>query len=323
MLKVIVDARGFGHFVVDSPGASEALVVKVAKAIAKDHTVHVLAQGVPESQDGRVFWWPPNQGPRDCDILVVFNHLQVLDEFTFDRCFSMLTGLPIGPVGYERQIEKFVCFSEHHIKLFKQQFPDISDEQAVVISPGVEVPQRTVAKIPRRLTWVSSADRGLWHLAMMWPAIIKEVPDATIKVTYGPRRWIEMVRWQHSCLASQALDVEDWLNSAPNQVIDAGVMPKLELAIAQQETDLFAFPYDPIGTDAVTALAGMEMAAYGSAMLMSANGGLPTVFDGGAEFLPMPVNYDQWLGAIVRVLKDDEERQEMSARAIQWARRHP
>jgi glycosyltransferase involved in cell wall biosynthesis len=168
-----------------------------------------------------------------------------------------------------------------------------------------------------------SADRGLVHLARMWPEVLKADPLASIRVTYNVAEYIERNRWLMDERGQQALEIERWIADNPDTVI-AGVTGYEDVRLEQARSELCAYPMDPLNAGVgIHALAVQECAAAGCALLLSYHEGLPEVFGECADFLELPVNYTDWVREIADILQDGGRRIAMQDKALQWARRHP
>lgn len=326
-MRVICDARNYSMYPFFGGGfhaATEGLIKRMARCLAlAGHDVHVIYPGDERYEDG-VNWWPADRGPRTCDVLIAGDRADRLGDFTFKEAHVLLTSVEPLLGDNASKVNTFVVLSNAHADVLRKHRPAVTKAQCLLLPPGVTMPTEAIAKVPHRLIWCNSPDRGLVHLARMWPGILAAVPAATIRVTYRVQEYIDAIRWNHSQQAYEALEIERWIRDNPTSVF-AGVASYEDVIREQQRAELYAYPMDPLvaGT-AVHALAAEEAAAAGCALLLTAHEGLPEVFGpAGADFLALPVNEDDWVREIVDVLKDYNRRRLMQTKARDWARLQP
>lgn len=331
-LRIIIDARGLTLYKPLTSvfhGATEMLLQRLARHLARRHDVHVLSIEEEQVVDG-VTWWPGERGPRKADVFIQFaNNAGTLGEFTCERAYVFQTS-PHVVMGkpqdknWER-VNAFVALSETQSRLTKELRPLLKEERLLVIKPGVDVPKRQEAQIPNRLIYCSSADRGLIHLCHIWPLLKREVPNISLRVTYLPQGWIEDNRWRHDLWGEYALELERWFQTDSSVIAgrakrELGESPILEM----QKAVLHAMPMDPLNIgDGAHMLAGMECAASGCALLYSTCEGLPEIFGKAADFLALPINDHDWAAQIVDILGDKERLCQMQERAQVWAKTQP
>ena len=82
------------------------------------------------------------------------------------------------------KFDKLVVLSEFHKGEYKKLFPELNDEQFVVIGNGIDkhLFSQKLEKIPGQLIYSSTPYRGLEVLASVFPQIKARVPHATLKV---------------------------------------------------------------------------------------------------------------------------------------------
>lgn len=325
-LRILIDASTLTLYPpISSPfhGATEMLLKRLARLLATRHDVHVLSIEKEQVYEG-VTWWPTARGPRVADLLISFANVATRSPFTVDRHIVFQTSPHVTlHEGWEKAT--FVAISDVQSRLTRQVRPQLKDGQLLVIKPGVDVPKPQEQRIPNRLIYCSSPDRGLIHLCHIWPRLKQAVPDISLRVTYQPEEWIKMNRWRHDLWAEQALELEHWFET------DASVIPgraRRELGespiFEMEKAALHAMPMDPLNIgDGAHMLAGMEAAAAGCALLYSTCEGLPEIFGEAADFLALPINADAWVEQIVDILTDRGRQWKMQERAKTWAKTQP
>jgi hypothetical protein len=123
----------------------------------------------------------------DCDVVFVWNEPNLCRE------------IPAGPLrvvnqqlndfgycrpGWEEWCDLVTSPSAHHLAFLKKQAPAV--RAWAVLPNGCDPSQyRQGARVPGRVIWASSADRGLHRLLECWPAIKARVPHASLRAFYN------------------------------------------------------------------------------------------------------------------------------------------
>lgn len=325
-MRVTIDAREYiGHPVTGQDfGASELLVWRFARAMRDaGHFVNVVVQEEREHQVEGIFWWTPRVFPRDCDVLIACERLDGIKDFRFDRLYVPLNKIDPVLAGQEHRVDQFVCLSDNHVEVLRKLNPTIRPDQCTVIGPGVDIPP-VVPKVPHSLIWCNSPDRGLIHIARMWPRLKELVPDVFIDVTYNFDRYMRMRWFVSDHEAEQAWEIKEWMDANKDSVYVLNGLTKEQVIEHQQSAEVYAYPCDPLMPGSmVHCFAAMEAAAAGCAVILSGVDGLHSVFDEVAEFVNNPTDHVAWAEYLAELLKDDERKVELSRRGRSWATRHP
>jgi glycosyltransferase involved in cell wall biosynthesis len=113
--------------------------------------------------------------------------------------------------GWEEWCDLVTSPSAHHLEYLKKHAPAV--KSWAVLPNGCDPTQyRQTERIPGRVIWASSADRGLHRLLEVWPRIKRAVPHASLRAFYN----------------FQKADFDDYESTGPN------VHPDL-LEIAQRK----------------------------------------------------------------------------------------
>lgn len=125
----------------------------------------------------------------DCDAVLAWNEPNLMRE------------LPRGPLrvvnqqlndfgycepGWEEHVDIVTSPSAHHLEFLRKQAPNV---KAWDVLPNGCEPTQYVGddskRIPGRVIWASSADRGLHRLLEAWPTIKSRVPHASLRCFYN------------------------------------------------------------------------------------------------------------------------------------------
>jgi glycosyltransferase involved in cell wall biosynthesis len=328
-MRIIVDAREYDALRPAAPhvyGASEPLVVRIVNTLARaGHIVDAVWKGQEELIVDGVRWWPWDNHPRKCDVLVSCEWLIHANEFEYDRLIVPLNKINPILAGLENHVEAYVAFSEEHRRELVFYTPTIRPNQVVIIPPGVDMPDQSIERIPHRVVWTNAIERGLIHLARQWPDIRKKVPDATLAITYGLERSWENNKWQQDNIAQELAECRRWVKANSDSVFDLGVVQPHAKALEEfGKAELYSYPADAPLPGIVTSFAAMEAASAGCMLLLSTLEGLPEVFEHTAEFLSIPVNEQEWVDKTCQLLTmSASKKRKLQKRSIEWAKARP
>jgi glycosyltransferase involved in cell wall biosynthesis/tetratricopeptide (TPR) repeat protein len=112
-----------------------------------------------------------------------------LPRAKFDRSFVWLHDTSYGPVEQRQwdRFEKICVVSQTHAELIAATV-GLSPDRFVVTPNGIDpkdFARSDVKRVPRRLVYGSSPDRGLETLLTLWPRVRERFPDASLRVLYG------------------------------------------------------------------------------------------------------------------------------------------
>jgi glycosyltransferase involved in cell wall biosynthesis len=115
-----------------------------------------------------------------------------------------------------------------------------------------------MTKKPNSVGYFSAYYRGLECLLKLWPAIRKEVPDATLDIFYGWESWLaiqgEDALYERICAKLESLKDQG--------VTEHGRVGHKELIKRMQETQVWAYPTEFPEIHCITALKAQEAKCF-------------------------------------------------------------
>lgn len=96
--------------------------------------------------------------------------------------WQMLNDFSFCQPGFDEYVDKWFGVCPEHTEHLKKQAP--KPEKWDTLALGCSPEQYEDKRIPGRVIWCSSADRGLHWLLSQWPEIKSAVPDASLKIFY-------------------------------------------------------------------------------------------------------------------------------------------
>ncbi len=135
----------------------------------KLHNIDDLAQVIDDTFDG----------------LISINEPDVFRGLTAKPVrivWQMLNDLPFCQPGFDDYVDHWFGVCEQHTEFLKKQVP--RPDKWGTISLGCRPEGYQDLRVPGRVIWCSSADRGLHLLLSQWPKIKAAVPYANLKIFY-------------------------------------------------------------------------------------------------------------------------------------------
>jgi len=260
-------------------------------------------------------------------------------------CYALLNDFSFCKVGFEEHVDLFLSPSAAH----RDQCLNNPDWRKVEVTPDHSngkaqwdpsgKPWAAVAlgcdperydgfeKVPGRVVYVSSPDRGLHLLLQEWPKIRKAAPHATLKVFYRVRDWINSwagVPFYPSIerQRQRAIYIDECLRRLEGygvELVDAVSREQLERELGQAE--VLAFPCDPVNnfTEGFS-VATLEGCAARACPVISDADALGSIYHEACVVVPRG-RWDEWREHVIDVLRDEKRREHVNRMAVDFARR--
>lgn len=334
---------------------SELSFLKVAKGMAdRGHEVRIFTQksGSPDVWEGIPVHDYEERGSHEVDAALSWNESEPLRQVSplsvkavswqlnkFDHCTpdsddfvdfwmspsechrtKMLSGLSIGSVyGFEDQTYR----------------PDPSLWK--VVPHGCE-PDRYrslgVEKVPGRVIWASSPDRGLHWLLQEWPKIRRSVPNATLRIFYGLDSWFRYMSEPGALMSGHPDLIEQvrraaYVKEAVRRLSGHGLevvssVSRNQIDREMAEAEVLAYCCDPVTWTEGFSVTLLEACAARACPVTTAVDALPSVYGGVVPMADAPVrdHVGEFSDLVIRALTDPAYRGEVNDRAEALARRH-
>lgn len=248
-------------------GGSEEAAIRLAAELAKAGC-HVEMYG-PWTREGLVdgvhyIYHAKWNKARRLDVFVAWRYEQLAD--LAPECGArwlwnhdmILPGMHVRP--REHGIDAMLCLTEYHASETAAVIEDDCPPILVTRNGLPPMPEVPVSKVPGRVVYASSPDRGLLQLLRMWPDVIKDVPGATLHVYYGfTKGWMKAEARNKSKKVERLL-LEKLLAETPG-VTFFGMVGKAELYRAFAEASVWAYPSTWYETSCITAMQAQALGA--------------------------------------------------------------
>ncbi len=185
--------------------------------------------------------------------------------------------------------------------------PDSYDRLA---SDGVE-------KIPGRVMWGSSPDRGLHWLLQEWPKIRRAVPHAHLKIFYKVMKWADNIiahPWGDPSIQEQIRRAH-YIKEALYRLSSHGVelvdsVSRRQIDREMAEAEVLAYSCDPVSWTEGFSVTLMEGCAARSCPVTTSVDALPEIYGGFIPMVRTPVkdHMSEFSDLVIRGLVDKDYR---------------
>lgn len=226
---------------------------------------------------------------------------------------------------------KIMVLSKYHRRLY----PKIRNEEIFLTQNGVNMADfdQKVERVPGRIFYGSSYDRGLKEFLEEWPRIKLAVPHATLHIAYGWQTWETIAR------SSDGMENFKRVKEALEQLMDQdgithlGRISHKEVAKEMMEADVWGYPTWWPEISCITAMKAQIGGAWPVVIPTAAvaetvrfgdktDRGYYMDIDGNPAVRTADT-MDQWVKMMVEVLSTPEHGKEEDRKAMQeWAREH-
>ncbi len=276
------------------------------------------------------------------DAAISFNEPDLLREVHGPRlrvCEHYLNDVWYCKVDFEQFVDLWVSPSRPHLQkmLTDEDLRDVEVTQYgprarytpdpskwTVIPLGCD-PDRYVAmeKVPGRVVYCSSPDRGLHWLLQAWPKIVRAVPHASLKVFYRLRPWLdEFTSEPFSSRLEKTRGRALYISQVLPRLAPFGVrlcdsvsreVIEREMALAE----VLAYPCDTVRWSEGFSCSVLEGCAARACPVITPVDALGEIY---GSVLPMAQpSSEEWSDLVIRALKDADFRQGVNARAAAFA----
>ena len=294
---------------------SELGFVEIGKQLAAmGHDVHMVTDSdsspVQLGPNLNVFPWADLPGlggtGKWFDLAIGINHAGGLEKFDCPRIMIQWLNSHeyLSRAEYE-SVDLFLSPSEAHRDYIfsgpKQladgmHTEDDRDKWAVVPLGCTPELYEGIEKVPGRVVYASSPDRGLHHLLQAWPSIKRRVPGAELKIYYRILPWIEELKVVPEPFPpveenrQRALFIEDALRrlSDPKWGVEVvGPVSRNGIVKAMGEAECLAYPCDTLRWSEGFSVTTLEGLAAGARPVIWDCDALGQVYKGsGAAIIP-------------------------------------
>lgn len=340
----------FANIFTDSRGltGSEYGLARLAEEFVKlGHEVEVFT--VTQDKEWRGVklrpWEERNQIDASYDTAISLNipdDLRVVAA-RFRATIFWLNNFTFCKVGFQDHCDLFIGPSEPHRQMALNHWKDVDGQATGFLGRYDAEPEKWVheplgcdpgqygkqPKIPGRVIYCSSPDRGLDHLMSVWHEIKAAVPHATLHIFYRLQPWIDQILAVDPNFAPMAeirrkalaIDAAIKRFAGDGSIVIRDAVSREQIEIEQGRAEVLAYPCDtPIWSEGWSCSVHECCVARACPVITDCDA-FKDVYGG---FLPMvergaPGWVEQWRDLVIRALKDKAFRNGVNDKAHTWA----
>jgi glycosyltransferase involved in cell wall biosynthesis len=293
-----------------------------------------------------------SRGDQSFDLAISINFPDELREVKAKVriCYQLVNGIEYCRAGVERHVDLWLSPSEAHRQKWltdpEWHRVEISSaepngkatyqpsQEAIQVVPLGCDPERYegFAKVPGRVVYCSSPDRGLHWLLQEWPTIRKAVPHAHLRIFYRLEAWIR--GFDNTAyfppiepLRQRALYIEEALRRLQGhgvEVFDSVSRERIGQEMA--EAEVLAYPCDTVRWSEGFSCTILEGCAAEACPVITDCDALGSIYEKHATVIsrdgwPMPWQ-TAWSRNVIDCLKDVERRKAINASVLAFAKDH-
>lgn len=225
--------------------------------------------------------------------------------------------------------KKVMVLSKYHRRLYA----GLRNDETFITQNGVNLSQfdQKVERVPYRIFWGSSYDRGLKDLLEEWPKIKLAYPDAELRIAYGWQTWESIAKQSGEASYEVFKNTQGAINSLMEQegITHLGRISHEEVAKEMLSADVWAYPTWWPEISCITAMkaqvgGAIPVVVPTAALAETVQFGIRTArgyYTDVQGNIAMPAEaMEQWVQAIHKVLGDDwQTKEEYRAKMQDWA----
>lgn len=240
-----------------------------------------------------------------------------INSKAFKVCYQFLNDYTYCQNDFDNYVDHWVGVCEAHKNYLATQARSPAPNKWSVIPLGVDPSWYTDKRVPGRVVWTSSADRGLHNLLEIWPKIKSAVPEATLRIfyhfEYGNLLQVEpndySVHHFHTVEMSHRLR---YIIESVKRLKNLGVehcksISRNQMVNEMNEASVFAFPCDTVATTEGFSVSTLEAHASFTVPVMTDQDCLGSIYNNsGAIVIKSPVRerLSEFTDNVIRGLTD-------------------
>lgn len=238
--------------------------------------------------------------------------LRAVDSSCLTLVNQQLNDFDYCAPGYDDHVDIYTSPSEDHRSYIRGLTP--SPHKWEVLANGCEPTQYGGPKVPGRVIYASSPDRGLHLLLQCWPRIKKAVPEAHLKVFYNFAPWFERLKdiarhpdYTMRELAHRAMYIKDSLRRLEGMDIEhCQSVSRTQMATEMSQAEVLAYPCDTVRYTEGFSVTLMEACASGAVPITSSVDSLGGIYGRVVPMVNAPAreHLRQFTGLVIRALTD-------------------
>jgi glycosyltransferase involved in cell wall biosynthesis len=312
-------------------------VCEELKALGNDvYMFSVFSEHPAEHKGIKVFQFEQRNNVVDnsFDCIISINEPNVLMDMAqkpIRLVYMMLNDFSFINPGFDDFVDSYVGVCDEHTEHMKRQCP--KPEKWTTVPLGCDPDEYRDERMPGRVIWCSSADRGLHWLLSKWSVIKRAVPCASLRVFYHFNyisvEGVEESHGAHPHVTEMAQRVR-YIRNAMRElktldVEHVGSVSRERMKEEQNKASVFAFPCDTVAFSEGFSVSTLEAhASYTVPVITSADclGGIYK--DSGCIMVDAPVSehLDEFTDKVIEALTNQKLADEVIQNCRQFSQQH-
>jgi glycosyltransferase involved in cell wall biosynthesis len=319
---------------------SEQACIRLAQELSEEHevTVYTVATFINWGPI-RVHKWE-NRGDEQYDLAISINYPDELRDVKADKrvCYQLVNDFTYCQPGFEGHVDLWLSPSEPHRQMVVSgKWLNAvgervgTDETWKVVPLGCD-PERYDGheKIPGRVVYCSSPDRGLHWLLQEWPAIKRAVPHATLHIFYRLQAWIDgfaNTAYYPAIegLRQRALYIQEALWRMRGEEWGITVRDSVSRATIEREmgmAEVLAYPCDTTSWSEGFSCTILEACAAMACPVITDCDALGEIYESAGILVAPRADLGKWRRWVIGALDDERIRHQTNILARDFAERH-
>lgn len=275
----------------------------------------------------------PGTGDFNIDAMCSWNEPDVLRDTkpgVVRLCNQQLNDFGYCTTGFDDFVDIYTSPSPAHLDYITKFTPD--SRKWTVLSNGCEAAQYpSIPRIPNRVIYASSPDRGLHLLLQAWPKIRLACPEAHLRIFYNFEPWFRGLVNTQSPLFDireakhRALYIREALSRLSNYGVEhCHSISRMQMAREMAEATVLAYPFAPLRWTEGYSVTLMEACAAGVLPVTSAADALGQIYGNCVPMVPAPVekNLEEFTDLVILGLRDEAWREETIKKTKELSKSH-
>lgn len=268
------------------------------------------------------------------DCIISINEPNILMDMVrkpLKLVYMMLNDFSFIEPGFDDYVDIYAGVCEDHTNHMKLQVP--KPEKWKTVPLGCDPDQYTDQRVPGRVIWCSSADRGLHWLLSQWSHIKAAVPFATLKVFYHFNyigiEQIEENTGSHHHVVEMATRIR-YIRHAIKELKHLGVehigsVSREQMRKEFSEASVFGFPCNTVAFSEGFSVSTLEAHASHTVPVITGADCLEGIYkDSGCIMIQDPVgeHLEEYTAEVIKALTDQEYANSIIDKCRVFAKEH-